>query len=342
MRASNLLTAVFIVLLEAYYSESSSFLSNGETPAEWAVKWNGIGRSNNPAHNYAFSWRGTGISAKEKAKLISKIESQSADDVYEALLARPGPRVSHYGTCAVGIVRGTPTFWVEGMYGSRGHSGYPKNPDSGDATGHLDACYNEHRITGLCSYSNVAERAKQTLLYAVKNDVCTNYYNLKQLLGATSEKLSEYTEQVEERENVQSRAAKFLSAARIRYSGFKAKSDTRTCTRTVNGEIKEVRVKVKESWGCAYHTETYASGTSFKYKNSVSRQYDDGIKLAIDSRDKLAADYLETMKYRHLENLDVATNLDTARLTATATSQAFWGPGGNCNLVLEGRVNELY
>jgi hypothetical protein len=142
------------------------------------VKWNGIGRSNNPAHNYAQSWKGTGISETEKDRLISKIRSQPASVVYNDLLSRPTPQISYYGTCMVGIVRGMPTFWVQGMYGSHGRSGYPKNPISGDGTGHLQGCYNEHQVTGLCSYSDVAERAKQTLLYAVKNDVCTNYYNL--------------------------------------------------------------------------------------------------------------------------------------------------------------------
>ena len=162
-----------------------------ENPAEWAVKWNGNGRSNNPAKGYARSWRGNGISQTEKATLISKIESQAAGEVYPGLLSRPNPKVSVYGTCMVGIVKGLPTFWVQGMYSSVGHSGYPKNPESGDGTGHLLGCYNEHNLTGLCSYSDVAERAKQTLLYAVKNDVCTNYHNLK-LDGALS--VSNYSE----------------------------------------------------------------------------------------------------------------------------------------------------
>ena len=108
---------------------------------------------------------------------------QPASEVYADLLVRPSRKVSYYGTCKVGIIRGMPIFWVEGMYGSVGHSGYPKNPASGDGTGHLQGCHNEHSLTGLCSYSDVAERAKQTLLYAVKNDVCTNYYHLKQKAG---------------------------------------------------------------------------------------------------------------------------------------------------------------
>ncbi len=98
------------------------------TPAEWAVQWNGIGNSNNPADNYTYSWKGTGISQEEKERLISKIESQPASEVYAALLARPGSKVSYYGTCMVGIVKGIHRFSVEGMYGSVGHSGYPKNP----------------------------------------------------------------------------------------------------------------------------------------------------------------------------------------------------------------------
>lgn len=146
--------------------------------AEWALRWNGIGKSNNRAHGYAQSWKGTGISRQQKAALISKIQNQPASEIYAGLLSRPTPKVSAYGTCMVGIVKGMPTFWVEGMYGAVGHSGYPKNPDSKDGTGHLRNCYNEHRLTGLCAYSDVAERAKQTLLNAVRNDVCTNYPNL--------------------------------------------------------------------------------------------------------------------------------------------------------------------
>jgi hypothetical protein len=146
--------------------------------AEWAVKWNGIGRSNNRAHGYAKSWKGTGISHTQKATLISKIQCQPASEVYAGLLSRPSPKVSAYGTCMVGIVNGMPTFWIQGMYGDAGHSGYPKNPASKDGTGHLRNCYNEHKLTGLCFYSDVAERAKQTLLYAVTNDVCTDYHNL--------------------------------------------------------------------------------------------------------------------------------------------------------------------
>jgi hypothetical protein len=163
------------------------FLKNdAETPAQWAVKWNGIGRSNNPAHKHAHAWRGISITRQEKEELISNIESQPASEVYANLLARPSPQVSYYGTCMVGIVGGMPTFWVEGMYGSVGDSGYPKNPASGDGKGHLQGCYNEHSLTGLCSYSDVAERAQQTLLYAVKNDVCTNYDQLKHKLASIS------------------------------------------------------------------------------------------------------------------------------------------------------------
>ena len=146
--------------------------------AKWAVQWNGIGKSNNRAHGYRESWRGTSISQTEKAALISKILCKPASVIYAGLLLRPTSQVSTYGTCMVGIVSGMPTFWVQGMYGAVGHSGYPKNPVSKDATGHLRNCHDEHRVTGLCAFSNVIERAKQTLLYAVENDVCTDYPSL--------------------------------------------------------------------------------------------------------------------------------------------------------------------
>ncbi len=145
--------------------------------AEWAVKWNGIGNSNNRAHGYEKSWKGIGLSHEQKKALITKIHCQPALVVYAGLLSRPTPKVSAYGTCMVGIVKGMPTFWVQGMYGAHGHSGYPKNPDSKDGTGHLRNCYNEHKLTGLCLYSYVTERAKQTLLYAIENDVCTDFHN---------------------------------------------------------------------------------------------------------------------------------------------------------------------
>ena len=51
---------------------------------------------------------------------------------------------------------------------------------------------------------------------------------------------------------------------------------------------------------------------------------------------------MQTMKNQHMENLQVSTNHDTAKLIATAESAPWWGGGGNCDLVLEGRVNELF
>jgi hypothetical protein len=48
--------------------------------------------------------------------------------------------------------------------------------------------------------------------------------------------------------------------------------------------------------------------------------YDDGIILAIDAGDKAAADYMKSMKSKHVQNLKVATNRDTAILEATARS----------------------
>jgi ferritin len=78
------------------------------------------------------------------------------------------------------------------------------------------------------------------------------------------------------------------------------------------------------------------------YKSQISHQYDAGINLAIQKSDKNAANFMQTMKNQHMENLEISTNHDTAKLIATAESAPFWGGGGNCDLVLEGRVNELF
>jgi hypothetical protein len=78
------------------------------------------------------------------------------------------------------------------------------------------------------------------------------------------------------------------------------------------------------------------------YQKNIVNQYKYGIKLAIASKDKVAADYIETMKNQHTQNLQVASSHDTAKLTAISTSASLWRGGGNCDLLLEGRVNELF
>ncbi|CAF1202985.1 unnamed protein product, partial [Adineta ricciae] len=96
------------------------------------------------------------------------------------------------------------------------------------------------------------------------------------------------------------------------------KTDTQTRAKTANGEILETRVVRREEWRCSWSTESYAS-----------------------AGDKAAVDYMESMKRQHNENLQVATNRDAAKLTATATSAGWWKSGANCDLVLEGRVRRL-
>jgi len=247
IRLVKLLMVVITLLLESHYSESFSSLSSKETRAEWAVKWNDIGTSNNTAHDHAHS----------------------------------------------------------------------------------------------------------------REDAI--YYNLKHQLKAASEPAS--VKKGKKKANVQASTAKFLSKvgltvppngkgdkwitlcevkARVAHTGLEEKKDTQTCTMTAKGEIKETRVKVIEEWSCSYNTERYSSGTMLKYQNNIEQKYDSAIKLAVLARDKVVAENMRTMKKQHTQNLQVATNRDTAKLTATATGAAFWGGGGNCDLVLEGRVNELY
>ncbi|UJR07123.1 hypothetical protein I4U23_011411 [Adineta vaga] len=129
--------------------------------------------------------------------------------------------------------------------------------------------------------------------------------------------------------------------ARIANAGIKPKTDTQTCTKTTGGEILEMRVIRREEWSCSWSTESYSSGTLLNYQNTLVDQYDSAIKLAVEAGDKAAVDYMESMKRQHNQNLQVATNRDAAKLTATATSAAWWKSGANCDLVLEGRVRRL-
>ena len=130
--------------------------------------------------------------------------------------------------------------------------------------------------------------------------------------------------------------------ARVATSGLTEKIDIQTCTKTARGEIKETRVKVNVEWRCEYAADIYASGTMITYQNNVASQYDAAIKLAKDALDQETASYLETMKNQHVQNLQTAGHKDTGKLTAKATSAPKFGDGANCDLTLEGRVNELY
>jgi hypothetical protein len=99
--------------------------------------------------------------------------------------SNPTDSITAYGTC-FGYIQGSDRlFLVSGQYGTHGHSGYPKNPSSGDSTGYTTACFNEHIVSGVCRSGNWQEQAKQTLIMALKNDVCTDLPDMQ--LKATTE-----------------------------------------------------------------------------------------------------------------------------------------------------------
>lgn len=155
-----------------------------ESPAEWAVKWQGI-QNGITMKNYTGipSWRGESLPPATREALIKKVEAMSVDEVFDGLMvrdttSRPGKTVTTYGTC-MGYIQGSDRlFIVGGHFGTHGHSGYPKNPSSGDSTGYTTACFNEHYVSGLCRPGNWKEQMKQTLISAIRNDVCTDYPSL--------------------------------------------------------------------------------------------------------------------------------------------------------------------
>jgi len=119
--------------------------------------------------------------------------------------------------------------------------------------------------------------------------------------------------------------------------------DTKSCTYTAHGDIKQTRVKENGPISrCSYSNEFYASGTMLTYENTISNQYDAAIKLAGEAKYTAAVDLMQSMKAEHVQNLRVAANKDSAKLTATANSASWFGGGGNCDLSLEGLVNELF
>lgn len=128
----------------------------------------------------------------------------------------------------------------------------------------------------------------------------------------------------------------------IKKSGLNSMTKTGTCSKTVKGIIKELRVKTTEKWRCEYETESYISDAMINAKNKINNQYDEAINLAIKANDQTTVDYLRSMKGQHIQNLEISSNYDTAKLTVKATSAPRWGGGAICNLVLEGLVNEFY
>jgi hypothetical protein len=119
--------------------------------------------------------------------------------------------------------------------------------------------------------------------------------------------------------------------------------DTKACTYTAHGDIKQTQVKENGPISrCSYSNEFYASGTMLSYENTIADQYDAAIKLAGEAKYEAAVELIQSMKTEHMQNLRVAANKDSARLTATASSAAWFGGGGNCDLILEGLVNELF
>ena len=162
----------------------ASGLVMAETPAEWAARWQGI-QNGVTLRNYSGvpSWRGEVLSSSVRDTLVAKVEGLSVDDVWNGLMvrdttSRPGKTISAYGTC-IGYIQGSDRlFLIQGQYGTHGHSGYPKNPSSGDSTGYTTACFNEHTVTGVCRSGNWKEQAKQTLLMALRNDACTDFAKL--------------------------------------------------------------------------------------------------------------------------------------------------------------------
>lgn len=171
---------------------SISGICLAETSAEWAAKWQGV-QNGVTLTNYSgrASWRGTPLNSSTKEALIQKVQAMSPQEVWDGLMVRkprpsnPSDSITAYGTC-LGYIQGSDRlFLVGGHYGTHGHSGYPKNPSSGDSTGYTTACFNEHTVTGVCRSGNWQEQAKQTLLMALKNDVCTDLPDMQ--LKATTE-----------------------------------------------------------------------------------------------------------------------------------------------------------
>ncbi|UJR11760.1 hypothetical protein I4U23_015941 [Adineta vaga] len=118
---------------------------------------------------------------------------------------------------------------------------------------------------------------------------------------------------------------------------------TQTCTYTAHGTIKELRVKENgPNSRCSYNNEFYASGTMLSYENAIANQYEAAINLAAEAKYKAAATLIQSMKQQHVQNLRVAANKDSAKLTATAKNAPWFGGGANCDLTLEGFVNQFF
>jgi hypothetical protein len=123
------------------------------------------------------------------------------------------------------------------------------------------------------------------------------------------------------------------------YSGWKAKTDYKTCSVTKSDGIIETYVRQNSQWRCSWSYDSFTANTNLEIYQRIKQKYQDAISLAMKDNNKFAIDTLSEEERIH--ELRLKSDKHGATLRATATSRAFYGPGAQCDLTLMGKIRRL-
>lgn len=113
----------------------------------------------------------------------------------------------------------------------------------------------------------------------------------------------------------------------------------RECKTTKNDAIIETRVRRNGMLRCSFSYDSYVADTNMMVYSFMENKYKQALQLAVNDDNKIAIAQIEHEKNVHL--FEIITNRNSAILKATAKSEAGWGGGGWCDLVLEARLKRL-
>jgi hypothetical protein len=136
-------------------------------------------------------------------------------------------------------------------------------------------------------------------------------------------------------------------------SSLSAKSVTASCTRTQNDAIVQTFVRVNDQFRCSNVEHNFIQeNTNFellykirtKYFNAFYKAYQEYEEFSIHKQpwpfnNTIIMGLLKEKAFEHDSNIKNAKN--TAKLSATASSQSFYGGGGKCDLTLMGKIMRI-
>lgn len=126
--------------------------------------------------------------------------------------------------------------------------------------------------------------------------------------------------------------------ARVSQAFIYPVSSRHGCEMYTSNAIIELRVKENSQWNCAWVTELRYSDTS-SVQNEIETKFENALDMAANDKNCEASLQLMSQKSIHLSYLIYSNHY--ARLSATATSKAFFGSGAKCDLTLQAKIIRL-